>query len=250
MQKISAIVITLNEEANIVSCLNALLQVAAEVTVVDSGSTDRTKQLAENLGAKVVESEWLGYAATKNFGNQIAAHDWILSIDADEVLSPSLIDSIQKLQLEDRKVYALDRLTNFCGQWIKHSGWYPEWKIRLFHRNYSHWQGEFVHEQLVHVHPVEVKKIKGKLYHYSYKTLEDHWQRIEHYARLSALKIHASGKRSNFIKLWLSPLVRFLKTYLWKRGFLDGKNGWIISLRNARLVHLKYRILQELNKNK
>lgn len=248
MNKISAVVITYNEASNIGPCVTALLKVVAEVLIIDSNSTDKTRSVAKKLGAKVVETKWLGYAATKNFGNSIATNDWILSIDADEILSDELIESLKSLYLDEQKVYALDRLTNFCGQWIKHSGWYPEWKVRLFHRSHTQWEGEFVHEQLAHDRPLSVQKIKGKLFHYSYKTLEDHWERIENYARLSALEMQSKGKESSFVKLWISPAVRFLKTFFLNMGFLDGKNGWIISVRNAKLVHLKYRILRELNR--
>ena len=248
MGKISAVVITYNEESNIESCVTALQKVAAEVLIVDSNSTDKTRAIAKKLGATVVETKWQGYAATKNFGNSVATNDWILSIDSDEVLSEELIESIKTLTLDEQKVYALDRLTNYCGQWIKHSGWYPEWKVRLFHRSHTQWEGEFVHEQLVHSQSLLVQKVKGKLFHYSYKTLDDHWRRIENYARLSALEMQSKGKQSSFVKLWISPAIRFLKTYFLKMGFLDGKNGWIISIRNAKLVHLKYRILQELNR--
>ncbi|MFT5765244.1 MAG: glycosyltransferase involved in cell wall biosynthesis [Saprospiraceae bacterium] len=215
---------------------------------MDSNSTDKTRMIAKKLGAKVVETKWRGYAATKNFGNRIALNDWILSIDTDEILSEELIESIKALDLDEQKVYALDRLTNFCGQWIKHSGWYPEWKVRLFHRSHSKWEGKFVHERLVHRNRVSVQKVKGKLLHYSYKTLEDHRERIENYARLSALEMQSEGKQSSFIKLWISPAFRFIKTFFLKMGFLDGKNGWVISVRNASLVHLKYRILRDLNR--
>lgn len=248
MNPISAVVITYNEASNIGPCVTALQQVAAEVLIIDSNSMDKTRAIARKLGAKIVETKWQGYAATKNFGNSIASYDWILSIDADEVLSDELIESIKELTLEEQKVYALDRLTNFCGQWIRHSGWYPEWKVRLFHRSHTQWEGEFVHERLAHGKSLSVQKVRGKLFHYSYKTLEDHWERIENYARLSALEMQSQGKRSSFIKLWISPAVRFFKTFFLKLGFLDGKNGWIISVRNARLVHLKYRILRELNR--
>lgn len=249
MPKISAVIITHNEEANIEACVTALISTVDEVLIVDSNSDDHTRAIAKKAGAKVIQTNWLGYASTKNFGNALATNDWILSIDADEVLSNELIKSIQNIQLKNDQVYALDRLTNFCGQWIKHSGWYPEWKVRLFNRTTTTWVGKFVHEQLEHQDNPQVKKIQGKLYHYSYKTLDDHWQRIEKYAKLSALEMQSKGKKSNFIKLWISPIVRFIKTFFIKAGFLDGKNGWIISIRNARLVHLKYKLLKALNQS-
>ncbi len=248
MNRITAVVITYNEASNIEACIIALQKVADEVLIVDSKSTDKTRFIAKKLGAKVIETEWQGYSNTKNFGNKIASNNWILSIDSDEVLSEELINNINELQLDEQKVYALDRLTNYCGQWIKHSGWYPEWKVRLFHRDYTKWEGAFVHEYLKHSKTLSIERIKGKLFHYSYKTKEAHWERIQTYARLSALEMQSKGKQSNIIKMWISPIIRFLKTFFLKMAFLDGKNGWIISIRNAKLVHLKYRILKELNR--
>ncbi len=248
MHELSAVVITYNEAENIEACVSALCRVAQEVLVVDSQSTDQTQEIARKAGAKVLETEWQGYSKTKNFANQQASFDWILSIDADEVLSEELILSLLNLVPDPKKVYALDRLTNYCGQWIRHSGWYPEWKIRLFNRKISHWEGAFVHEKLQHQKAVTTERLHGKLFHYSYKTSEDHLQRIRKYARLSAMELQAKGKKSNFLKRWISPSIRFLKTLLFKKAFLDGKNGWIISKRNAYLVHLKYTILSDLNR--
>lgn len=249
MTKISAVVITYNEAANISACIAALQKAVDEVLIIDSKSQDQTVSIADSLGARVVETDWKGYTDTKNWGNSLATHDWILSIDADEVLSDELIASIQSLSLAEDEVYALDRLTNYCGQWIKHSGWYPEWKVRLFHRQHTQWEGAFVHERLKHSKSLRVAKLSGKLFHYSYKTSQEHLERINKYAKLSAMELHSKGRKSNFLKRWLSPAFRFLKTFFLKRAFLDGKNGWIISIRNARLVHLKYTILQRLNKD-
>ncbi len=249
MSAISALIITLNEADNIEACIKSLKPVVAEVLVLDSGSKDQTISIARQLGARVISTEWKGYAATKNYGNSLAAHPWILSIDADEIISEELGESIKNLNLDSKKVYALDRLTNYCGQWIKHSGWYPEWKVRLFHRDSSQWEGDYVHERLKYTEGIKVEKLTGKLFHYSYKSLEDHWDRIEKYAALSAQEMHTNGKRASFIKLWISPMIRFLRTYFIKAGFLDGKNGWIISIRNAQLVHLKYKILRSLHQS-
>jgi len=246
MPKISAVIITKNEEKNIARCLQSLNSVVNEIVVIDAYSTDKTVGIVEETGARVIQKEWEGYSQNKNFGNNLAENDWILSIDADEVLSPVLITSIQELTLENSKVYSFNRLNNYCGQWIKYSNWYPDWKIRLFNKKQVTWAGDFVHEKLTFTKNTTVVRLKGLLYHYSYQNSEDHWQRIEKYAQLSAQQLFQDGKKATFVKLWLSPIARFVKTYFFKKGFLDGKAGWIISLRNAYLVNRKYRLLQEM----
>lgn len=243
---ISAVVITLNEAANIAACLKPLLKVCKDIVVVDAFSSDGTKAIAESLGARVIQSEWMGYSQNKNLGNQAAANDWILSIDADEVLSDDLIRTLQELVPQPQTVYELDRLTNYCGKWIHHSGWYPDWKVRLFDRREVRWQGEFVHETLAVPAGYKIIRVSGKLLHYSYKTREDHLLRVDRYAALGAKDLFAQGKRATFFKLWLSPLFRFLRTFLINRAFLDGKEGLAISMSGARLVRRKYSLLREM----
>ncbi|MBR9922752.1 MAG: glycosyltransferase family 2 protein [Bacteroidetes bacterium] len=248
MNNLSAVVITLNEEANIEACIRPLLQVAKEVLVVDSHSTDNTRQIAVSLGARVIETDWKGYSQTKNFANEQARYDWILSIDADERLSPNLIAGLQNFTPEQETVYLLDRFTNFCGTWVKHSGWYPDWKVRIFNKKAVYWEGDFVHETL-HI-PADFRRIKidGKLLHYSYQSDADHWARMRRYAKLSATEMHRSGKRVSVIRPWLSGLGRFFRTYFLKSGWRDGYTGWKISIRNAWLAHHKYSLLRELHK--
>jgi glycosyltransferase involved in cell wall biosynthesis len=245
-QKLTAVVITHNVEDTIGDCLTALQKVADEILVLDSFSDDGTVEICRKMGVTLVPQAWLGYSATKNLGNSMARHDWILSIDADEVLSGELMTSLQNLAPEDGKVYAFDRLTNYCGKWIKHSGWYPDWKVRLFNRKDVRWQGDFVHETLVIPAGFEEIRLAGKLYHYSYKNSGDHLRRLEKYARLSAQEQFERGKKASFAARWLSPAARFVRTYFIKKGFLDGWEGWVISRRGAYMVRLRYRILREL----
>lgn len=245
-QSISAVIITFNVENTIEACLKAVLAVCQEVLVLDSSSTDRTVEICQKLGVRIVDQEWLGYAQTKNEGHKLASNDWILSIDSDEVLSDELIKSLHHLQLEDDKVYSLDRLTNYCGKWIHHCGWYPEWKVRLFNKKHISWKGDYVHETLdIPAHYQRVK-LKGKLYHYSYKDAADHLKRIEKYARLSAQERFEAGKKPSFVKRYFSPPARFIRTYFIKKGFLDGKAGWLISIRSAYMIKLRYSLLNEL----
>ncbi len=249
LRPISAVIITHNVAGTIRPCLEALLKVCGEILVLDSFSDDGTVEICKEMGVRLEPQEWLGYSKTKNLGNEMARYDWILSIDADEVLSEELIAVLNQLIPEAGRVYALDRLTNFCGTWIKHCGWYPDWKVRLFNRKQVSWQGDFVHETLLIPADFQEVKLKGKLFHYSYKDSEDHLRRIEKYARLAAQEQYSKGKKATFAKRWLSPVARFFKTYFLKMGFLDGKAGWLISTRSAYMVRLRYRILQSLWKN-
>lgn len=244
--RISAVVITYNESAHIANCLTALQQVADEVVVVDAFSKDDTAKICIKMGAKVVQRKWQGYSAAKNYGNAACSNDWIISIDADEVLSEELIESIKNLPLEKESVYALDRINNFAGQWIKHCGWYPDWKVRIFNREEVKWEGDYVHETLQIPKRYAQKRLKGKLYHYSYASPEDHLQRIEKYSDLSAQQLFAANKQPNKLRTLLSPGVRFWNTFIFKGGFLDGRNGYIISKHNAHLVKRKYQKLAEL----
>ena len=171
-------------------------------------------------------------------------------IDADEVLSKGLQQSLTELSPADNTVYILDRITNYCGKWIHHSGWYPDQKVRLFDKRTVCWKGDYVHETL-HI-PSNYSKIllEGKLEHYSYKSLDDHWQRLNKYAELSAQEMYNKGKKASWVKLNLAPAFRFFRTLILKKGILDGKEGLIISKRNAYMVRKKYRLLNELNSQK
>ncbi|MCB0520807.1 MAG: glycosyltransferase family 2 protein [Lewinellaceae bacterium] len=246
LQPISAVIITFNVADTIGACLAALRQVCREILVLDSFSDDGTVEICKEMGARVVPHQWLGFSQTKNLGNEMATHDWILSIDSDEVLSDELIATLRNLSPEEGKVYSLDRLTNYCGNWIRHSGWYPDWKVRLFNSKQVHWQGDFVHETLAIPSDFQELRLKGKLFHYSYKDSDDHLRRIEKYARLSAQEKFQKGEKPSWLKMYLSPLARFFKTYFLKMGFLDGRAGWIISTRNAYMIRLRYRMLNEL----
>jgi len=247
---ISAVIITHNEADNIARCLQSLQGLVDEIIVLDAFSDDETVALANANGAKVLHKEWIGYSHNKNFANAAAKHDWILSIDADEAVDATLATTLKKLTLNNNTVYSINRLTRLGDAWVYHSDWYPDWKIRLFNKKEVYWQGDFVHETLHIPKQFRIRKIAGLLLHYSYKNDIDHWQRIEKYANLAAQELFKKGKKATLFKLWISPIARFIKTFFIKKGILDGKIGWKISCRNAYLVHQKYRILQQLLKNK
>lgn len=239
----SVVLVVKNEADNIVRTLRALEGVSDDIVVVDTGSTDDTIEFARAEGARVYQEPWRGYIDTKNAANRHARHDWILSLDADEVVSPELAETLRNLNLEPKTVYELDLITNFAGQWVRHSGWYPDWKRRLFPKELE-WRGELVHEYIHIPDDYRIVRLVGKVYHYSYQTDADHLARMENYAQLTAEKLFRQGKRPNIFKQIFGPPARFVRTYIVKRGFLDGKLGLKLAWRNAVLVNRKYELLR------
>lgn len=246
MPQLSAIIITLNEERNIRRCLESLLDVADDIVVVDSFSTDRTKEICEEFGVNFIQREWMGYSATKNFANEQAKYDWILSIDADEALSDKLIQSISEAKNGDADTYRVNRLTNYCGQWIRHGGWYPDQKVRLFDRRNTQWQG-LIHETLQFKNTPKIKTLKGDLLHYSYYSVDEHIAQAKKFAQLKAKKMNEKGRKYNPLVAQLSASIKFLKMYIFKLGFLDGKYGYTIAKISANAVLEQYEALKNLS---
>ncbi len=247
---ISAVIITLNEEKNIRRCLESVVRVADEIIIVDSRSTDATEMICSEFGVHFISTDWLGYSVTKNFGNSLANHDYILSLDADEVLSEQLISSVLAVKTQMDGVYKFNRLTNYAGKWVKHCGWYPDAKIRLFPKSKARWTGDFVHEILDFDDDLQVHHLKGDLLHFSYHSVQEHYERIEKYSTLHAEKMYAEGKRPVALKMYCSPLFKFLRDYVLKLGFLDGSTGFTICKISARAVYLKYKKLRAVWKEK
>ncbi len=247
--KISAVIITLNEEANLKRCLDSVHDLVEEIIIIDSGSTDSTPNIAQQYSkVKFINRAWEGYSKTKNFGNQQVKNEWILSLDADEVISDELKTNLIKLKSEppqDLYVYEMNRLTNYCGQWIKYAGWYPDKKVRLFPKNYAKWQGDFVHEVLKFDLPIQ--HLKGDLLHYSYQTIQQHREKTYKYAQLHAKQMQKNNLKPNFIQIFLSPIFTFLKMYFLKLGFLEGKLGFHLCYISAWGTYLKYKLLKNTN---
>ena len=237
--QISATIIARNEENSVARAISSL-GFCDEIVVVDSGSTDRTVEIAESLGAMVIHNDWLGYAAQKNFAARAATHDWILSIDADEEVSPRLAASIQRLREAGTRDVGFDfaRKARYCGRWIEHSGWYPDRKVRLYRRDRGSWKGNFVHESVVV--SGAVGHLDGDLLHYTCDTLEAHRANVERYTDLAAQEIRASGKKPPIWRVLLAPPYAFVKSYLLQLGLLDGAAGLTIARMAARYVYLKY----------
>ena len=245
--KISATIITLNEERNIERCIRSLQPVVDEVIVLDSFSTDRTEDICRTLGVRFEQRKWEGYAQTKNHLNSLASHDMILSVDADEALDEDLQKAIKELKIDQNTVYSVNRLTNYCGTWIKHSGWYPDVKIRLFPKGLCYWTGAYVHEELFVPENFKQMQLPGHLLHYSYYDFEDHRSRADKYSSLTAQKMNASGKSAGVLKPYLSGITRFISMYFIKAGFLDGKMGFKIAQISAASNVFKYKELRRLN---
>lgn len=239
MQKLTAVIITHNEARNIRRCIESLDGVADEIIVVDSFSTDATPSICKGLGVQFHQREWKGYSLQKNYGNGLASNDHILSIDADEAISDELKKSILEAKNRDGHYnYSFNRLTNYCGKWIKHSGWYPDTKIRMFNRVDADWRGT-VHEKLT-VDPKTVKKLKGDLLHYSYYEVSEHVAQTDRFATLAAKELQEKGASPSLLKMIFSPCMKFLKFYVLRSGFLDGTAGWKIATISAHGTYLKY----------
>jgi glycosyltransferase involved in cell wall biosynthesis len=246
MPQISVVIITRNEERNIVRCIRSVRQVADEVLVLDSFSSDKTVDLASKEGAKVVQQQWLGYSASKNLANSLAQHPWILSLDADEELSDELIESVKRWKSEEAPVAAkINRVTNYCGKWIRHGAWYPDVKLRLFHRDVYQWKG-LIHEDLMTAQDSpEPKLLSGDCHHYSYYHVDEHWKQSKKFALIAAKELMERKKGYKAFKLFFSPFVRFIRDYFILKGFKDGREGFTIAFISAHATYLKYYYLAE-----
>ena len=245
--KLSAVIITFNEERNIQRCIESLLPVADEIIVVDSFSTDRTEEICKLYSIKFFQNVFEGHIEQKNIALLKANHDWILSIDADEALSETLQKAIKKsLEAPQFDAFAMNRLTNYCGKWVKYCGWYPDTKVRLVKKNKAHWTGTNPHDKLELKDKSQVGSLQGDLLHYSYYTKEDHFKQIEYFGSISAKELFLKGKKISLFLLYLKVVNQFFKSFFVKLGFLDGKTGWNISKRSAYATLRKYQILRKM----
>ena len=237
--KITATIITLNEERNIARAIESL-RCCDEIVVLDSGSADRTVELAEKLGARTIESPWRGYAGQKNWAAEQAANDWILSLDADEALSEALEGEIWSLKKTGPKhdAYTMPRMAQYMGRWILHSGWYPDRKIRLYHRAKAKWVGSFVHESV----QVEgrIGHLDANLLHFTCESLSEHLKTMDRYTTLAAEELVSHKTPIHLRHLILDPAWTFTRTYFLQRGFLDGLEGLTIAYMAALYTFLKY----------
>lgn len=245
MNQISACIITLNEARNLPRLLHSLCEVADEIVVVDSGSTDETVALARARGALVQVRAWTNYGEQKNFAAERATRNWILSIDADEELSTELRESLLAWKSAEPQfaIYEFSRCAWYLGTWIRHSGWYPDYQKRLYRRDAARFEG-IVHESLRF--PGAVGRLRGDLLHYTIDSFADHERKVQRYTDLSAQQMYAAGKRQWRLALWLATPWSWFQNFVIRGGFLDGRRGARIAQMAARSVRLKYAKLGKL----
>jgi glycosyltransferase involved in cell wall biosynthesis len=245
--KLSVTIITKNEAADIGAALDSAGW-ADERIVVDSCSTDDTAAIAARHGAQVVSREWPGYVAQKNYAASLAHNDWILSLDADERVTPQLAAEIRKTLDADpaARGFQIPRVTFHLGRWIRTTDWYPDYQLRLYDRRAAEWTGAYVHEG------VSVKgrvgRLRSELQHYAYRDVAEHQETIDHYTTLAARQMFEQGRRATALDVALQPAFAFFRNYILKRGFMDGSVGLTISKMNARYVGLKFEKLRELER--
>jgi glycosyltransferase involved in cell wall biosynthesis len=245
--RVSVTIITLNEAAHIGAAIDSAAW-ADEILVVDAGSTDDTVAIASGRGARVSARQWTGYVDQKNHAASLASHDWIFSLDADERVTPALASEVRARLAEEppRRGYRVPRVTFHLGRWIRTTDFYPDFQTRLYDRRAARWRGTYVHESVSVDGPVG--ELRHELEHYSFRDLRDQLDRINHYSTLAARQMHEEGRRADLLTLVGHPPAAFLRNYVLRRGFLDGRAGFVLSAVNAYSVFLKFAKLWEIGK--
>jgi glycosyltransferase involved in cell wall biosynthesis len=245
---LSAVVITRNEESRLAACLESVA-FADEIVVVDSGSSDGTLEIALQYGARIFRQDWLGFGRQKQFAVSCASHDWVLCLDADERVSPELRASIgDAMHKPLYGAYRFPRRNRFMGRWLRHGEGYPDWSLRLFHRAHSRWSEDAIHEKVLV--DTSVGSLRGDLLHESEESIEAYLEKQNRYTTLQAETLSCEGRRAYIGQLLASPLLRFVKFYFVRRGFLDGVPGLVHIAIGCFNSFAKYAKLMELNKRK
>jgi glycosyltransferase involved in cell wall biosynthesis len=248
--KISGIVVCFNEERDIRRCIASMQEVCDEVVVVDSFSTDKTPEICKEMGVAFFQNPFEGYIEQKVFAASLAKNDVLLSLDADEQLSDQLIKSILTVKNNwNANGYLLNRLTNYCGKWIRFSGWYPDRKLRLFEYSKGKWGGTNPHDKVILDKGSKTDKLHGDIFHFGYYTYKEHLDQVHNFSNIASQALYDKGVRSGVLKIIYKPIARFLKSYIFKLGVLDGKNGFTIARMTAYSSYLKYTKLRSLQIN-
>ncbi len=252
MPQISVVIITYNEEKNIARCLDSVKDVADEIVVLDSFSTDKTQEVCVSKGANFYQHKFDGHIQQKNRAITYAKFPHVLSLDADEALDETLKKSILEVKNNWTKDgYYMNRLTNYCGHWVKHCNWYPDAKLRLWDSRKGQWTGINPHDKY------EMKDgdkntghLKGDILHYSYYSVADHYKQVEYFTNIASKAFFEAGKKAPLYKLIVNPIAKFIDHYILHLGFLDGKAGYLISKISAYATYLKYKKLRDLYRAK
>ncbi|MEO6884160.1 MAG: glycosyltransferase family 2 protein [Bacteroidia bacterium] len=248
--KLSVVIIAFNEEINIERCLSSVKDIADDIVVVDSFSTDKTEEICSKYEARFISHKFDGHIEQKNWAITQALYPHILSLDADEALDENL-----KKNISDAKKnwqfdgYEMNRLTNYCGKWIRHCGWYPDKKMRLWDSRKGKWGGTNPHDK----YEMENKNsrlgfLQGDILHYSFYTIEDHIKQINYFSDIASKALYIKGNKANFTTIYFNPIAKFISSYFIRLGFLDGYYGFVISKISAKHTYLKYKKLQLLGK--
>ena len=249
MPQLSVTVIALNQEANIGECLESV-SFADDIVVVDTGSTDLTVEVARTYTDRVLTTSWQGFGRTKNFALDQARNEWVFSLDTDERVPPALKDEIQAVVKANGPLagYRVPRKNYFCGRWIRHLGWYPDYTLRLFRRDQGRFRDQEVHEAVLVAGPVG--NLKTPLEHYSYRSVSEYVTRMDRYARLAAVELAKRGRRPFPGELVLRPFFTFLHLYVIRQGFLEGTPGYTLAVLMSMYKFLKYYYLRELSRGR
>jgi glycosyltransferase involved in cell wall biosynthesis len=252
MPQISVVIITFNEERNIARCIQSVQRIADDIVVVDSYSTDKTEEICKSFGARFVQHKFEGHIEQKNWAITQAEFPCILSLDADEALDETLQESIAEIKNKwTHDGYCMNRLTNYCGKWIYHCGWYPDTKLRLWDSRKGKWGGVNPHDRFeMSGGDTNTRHINGNILHYSYYTIEDHYKQVNYFTDILSKSQFEKGKRATNVTLYFSPVVKFIRDYFLMLGILDGAEGFTISRISAYATYLKYKKLRQLHLDK
>ncbi len=251
MPQISVVIITFNEEKNIARCLESVQELADEILVVDSFSTDATQAICEDYGARFMQHAFAGHIQQKNYALQQAKFDHVLSLDADEALCPKLAQAIgQAKENWQGDGYTMNRLTNYCGHWIHHCGWYPDTKLRLADRRKGSWGGTNPHDKLLLEEGCSTSQLSGDILHYTFYTRQEHVAQVHAFTDIAAKAAHEKGRKANGLQVALYTAAKFFQGYVLQLGFLDGMAGFHVCRISAYASYLKYGKIRRLASRK